>query len=84
MNNRLSRAKLKLGRIKQGAQKLLGDKKKLNTAKEIREVLTDREYNQWIKRLSKGGSPDEQENITAEYFKEIGKYDKLKHIVRII
>ena len=83
MNKILSRAEMKLGRIKKGAQKMMGDKKKLNTAQEIRQILTDKEYNTWIKLLSKAGTPDEQELITADYFKEIGKYDKLKDIVRI-
>jgi len=84
MIKKLSRAKLKLNRIKKKINNVVSDKKRLDTAKEIREVLNDKEYNIWIKRLSKGGSPDEQETITAEYFKEIGKYEQLKHIVRII
>lgn len=62
----------------------MGDKRKVTTAQNIREILTDKEYSVWVRKLSKAGSPEEQEIITAEYFKEIGKYDKLNDIVRII
>jgi len=80
----LSRANMRLNRIKKGFGKILEDKEKVNVAQEIRKVLSDKEYSVWIKKLSKCGSPEEQELITADYFKEIGKYDKLKTIVRII
>jgi len=84
MTKKLSRVKLKLNRIKKKINNVVNDKKKLDTAKEIRQVLTDKEYNTWVKLLSKCGTPDEQETITADYFKEIEKYEQLKHIVRII
>ena len=80
----LSRAKMKLNRIKDGFGKILQDKEKVNVAQEIRKILTDKEYSEWIKRLSKCGSPEEQELTTAEYFKKINKYEQLKTYVRII
>ena len=71
-------------RITEIAQRLTADKRKVSKAAVIIKLLTRKEYNVWIKRLSKCGSPEEQELTTAEYFKEIGKYDKLKQQVRII
>lgn len=71
-------------RITEIAQRLTADKRKVSKAAVIIKLLTKKEYSVWIKRLSKCGSPEEQELTTAEYFKEIGKYDKLKQQVRII
>lgn len=83
MKKVLSRARLKLGRMKEVSNKIMGDKRKVNTAQEIRKILTDKEYNEWIKRLSKGGSPEEQKSITAEYAQKIGKYDEWNSLARL-
>ena len=70
--------------LKDKVKELTADDKKKRMALTIIKLLTRREYNQWIKRLSKCSSPEEQEETTMKYFKKIGKYDQLKEHVRII
>jgi len=64
--------------------KIMLDKRKVSKASAIIRLLSTKEYNKWIKLLSKCASPEEQELKTAEYFKKIGKYEQLQDHVRII
>jgi len=70
-------------KLREEITKLTADHKKKSIAVAIINLLTRKEYNQWVKKLSKCSTPEAQEAATAKYFKKVGKYEQLKEHVRI-